>query len=182
MVIMCFILLLSAPMTVNAGSMATYVRNIEKMNSVGYIQQTTYCRALPSTKAKALSKLKVNTAVRYRKFDKNWAIAVCKNRVVFIPLSRLKQSKYTPKYFKRMGVIKYNGRRWTWYSQRVLPGGGLKIPGRHVDSRGFVCDGNEYICLASNNIKKGRVIDTPFGKKGKIYDSGCSGVDVYVNW
>lgn len=31
-----------------------------------------------------------------------------------------------------MGVKNYNGQRETYYSQRILPGGGLKIPGRHV--------------------------------------------------
>lgn len=93
-------------------------------------------------------------------------------------------AKYSATYFKRMGVINWNGWRWTWYSQKVLPGGGLKIPGRHVDSNGYVCDKNDYICLASSTLSKGTVVKTPFGKKGKIYDSGCARgtLDVYVNW
>lgn len=93
-------------------------------------------------------------------------------------------SKYSGSYFKKMGVINWNGYRWTYYSQRVLPGGGLKIPGRHVDENGYVCDENNYICIASNDLKKGTVISTPFGKSGKVYDCGCASgtVDVYVAW
>ena len=92
--------------------------------------------------------------------------------------------KYSASYFRRMGVLRWGGWKWTWYSQRVLPGGGLRIPGRHVDSSGYVCDENDYICLASSSLSKGTVIDTPLGKKGKIYDSGCASdtIDVYVNW
>lgn len=98
--------------------------------------------------------------------------------------SKKSKAKYSAKQFKRLGVVRYNGYRWTWYSQRVLPGRGLKIPGRHVDSNGYVCDKKNRIVLASKNLKKGTVIKTPFGKKGKVYDycpiSGT--LDVYVNW
>ena len=83
-----------------------------------------------------------------------------------------------------MGVIYWNGWRWTWYSEKVLPGGGLNIPGRHADSSGYICDDNDYICLSSSSLSKGTVITTPFGKSGKVYDSGCASdtIDVYVNW
>lgn len=82
------------------------------------------------------------------------------------------------------GVINWGGYRWTWYSQRVLPGTGLAIPGRHVDESGYVCDADNYICLASSDLAKGTVVPTPFGKSGKIYDAGCASgtLDVYVNW
>ncbi len=91
---------------------------------------------------------------------------------------------YGPGYFRTQGVINWNGWRWTWYSQRVLPGPGLRIPGRHVDDSGFVCDGNDNICLASTKLSKGTIVPTPFGKNGKIYDSGCAynTLDVYVDW
>lgn len=94
------------------------------------------------------------------------------------------QSLYTAGQFKVLGVVYFNGWRWTWYSERVLPGGGLSIPGRHGDENGFICDENDYICLASMNLDKGTVIDTPFGKQGKIYDycETNGTVDVYVNW
>lgn len=91
---------------------------------------------------------------------------------------------YTPSDFQFSGVIYWGGWRWTWYSQRVLPGGGLVIPGRHVDANGYVCDENDYICLAATSLSKGTIVDTPFGKQGKVYDSGCAygTLDVYVNW
>lgn len=91
---------------------------------------------------------------------------------------------YTASEFKYLGVLWYNGWRWTWYSERVLPGGGLTIPGRHLDEQGYVCDENDYICLASMNLEKGTVIDTPLGKQGKVYDycETNGTVDVYVGW
>lgn len=92
---------------------------------------------------------------------------------------------YTGKLTKSGGVYynPYTGLKETWYSQRVLPGGGLKIPGRHVNSEGFVCDKDGYICVASNDYKKGTIIETSRGM-GKVYDCGCaSGIlDLYVNW
>ena len=91
---------------------------------------------------------------------------------------------YSANKFKNIGVVYWNGWKWTWYSQRVLPGGGLRIPGRHVDNNGYVCDGNNYICLASSTLPYGNVINTPFGKQGKIYDTGCAAdtIDVYVDF
>lgn len=88
----------------------------------------------------------------------------------------------TPAEFRRAGVVYYNGYKFTYYSEKVLPGPGLKIPGRHSDGN-FVRDGDGYICVASCDLPKGTVVDTPFGK-GKVYDvcrdSGT--IDVYVSW
>ena len=84
---------------------------------------------------------------------------------------------------KSKGVVYFNGHKETWYSQKVLPGGGLKIPGRHVDGRGLVCDGDGYICVASSDYKKGTIVETSLGT-GKVYDSGCAAgtIDIYCNW
>lgn len=97
------------------------------------------------------------------------------------PLSAL---EYTAEEFKMAGVIYWGDWRWTWYSERVLPGGGLVIPGRYTDINGYVCDEDDYICLAATSLSKGTIVDTPFGKQGKVYDSGCAygTLDVYVNW
>lgn len=86
--------------------------------------------------------------------------------------------------FKKLGVVFWNNYRWTWYSERVLPGGGLNIPGRYKDEKGYICDKDGYICLASNDLKKGTLVSTPFGKGGKVYDCGCDNgtLDVYVGW
>ena len=94
------------------------------------------------------------------------------------------ETYYNPTDLQYSGVLYWGGYKWTWYSERILPGYGLNIPYRHTDSDGFVCDGDGYICLASSDLSKGTVVSTPFGKMGKIYDCGCaSGVlDVYVNW
>lgn len=92
---------------------------------------------------------------------------------------------YSLRDFKFRGIINWSGYKFTYYSQSVLPGGGLRIPGRHVNSNGFVADSNGYIVLASSySIPKGTVINTPFGAKGKVYDrcASCSPnwYDVYV--
>ena len=93
---------------------------------------------------------------------------------------------YTGGGLTKRGGVYWNpntGLKETWYSQNVLPGGGLKIPGRHVNNEGFVCDGDGYICVSSSTYPKGTVIETSRGI-GKVYDSGCApGVlDIYVNW
>jgi len=92
---------------------------------------------------------------------------------------------YSPDWFCEMGEIYWGGWRWTWYSERVLPGEGLHIPGRCTDWQGYVRDEDGYICLASDVLDYGTVIDTPFGGPGKVYDDGVGDdgtVDVYVGW
>lgn len=89
--------------------------------------------------------------------------------------------KYTLGQFMSSGVINWNGYKFTYYSQSVLPGGGLAIPGRHVNKDGYVADKDGYIVLASS-APKGQIFNTPFGYKGKVYDRGVSGnhLDVYI--
>lgn len=88
---------------------------------------------------------------------------------------------YTLSQFKWNGVIRWNGYKFTYYSQSVLPGYGLRIPGRHVNSDGYVADKDGYIVLA-NSAPKGTVFKTPFGYLGKVYDRGVYGnwLDVYI--
>lgn len=87
--------------------------------------------------------------------------------------------------FQWLGVVEDDGVRYTWYSQNVLPGGGLdelNANGRHVEG-GYIVDGDGYIAVASSDYEKGTVIDTPFGT-AKVYDTGCASgtVDVYTNF
>lgn len=91
---------------------------------------------------------------------------------------------YSAGYFRQAGVIYWGSWRWTWYSERVLPGYGLRIHGRHTDGNGYVRDGDGYLCLASDALGYGAVIETPFGGAGRVYDCGCGydTVDVYVGW
>jgi hypothetical protein len=87
--------------------------------------------------------------------------------------------------FKRDGVIYSNGWRYTWYSQNVLPGGGLRIPGRHVGEGNLIYDENGYIVVAANrsDLPYGATVETPFGT-GKVYDTGCAAgtIDIYTNF
>ena len=86
---------------------------------------------------------------------------------------------------KNKGAIYFNGHKETYYSQRVLPGVGLRIPGRHVANDGTVRDADGYICVAANPsfMSKGTILITSLGP-AKVYDTGCSHgiIDIYVNW
>ena len=86
---------------------------------------------------------------------------------------------------RRRGVLWFNGHRETYYSQRVLPGGGLDIPGRHVAEDGTVRDGDGYIVVAADMafLPRGTEVMTSLGP-AKIYDTGCDygTVDIYVDW
>jgi glucan-binding YG repeat protein len=86
---------------------------------------------------------------------------------------------------KSKGVVYYNGHRETYYSQRVLPGTGLNIPGRHVAEDGTIRDGDGYIVLASDlsYAARGTIIQTSLGT-GKVYDTGCAygTIDIYTDW
>ena len=103
------------------------------------------------------------------------------NNSTIAPTSQKKNSG--GKLTKAKGVNYFNGYRETWYSQKVLPGKGLRIPGRHVAADGTVRDKDNYICVASNDFKKGTVVQTSLGA-GKVYDCGCASgtIDIYVNW
>ena len=91
-------------------------------------------------------------------------------------------SEYTPEDLLYNGVIYWGDYKYTYYSENVLPGDGLDIPGRWSDGN-FVRDADGYICVASEDLDYGSLVDTPWGT-AKVYDSGCdSGVcDVYVSW
>lgn len=95
-------------------------------------------------------------------------------------------AQYSPDEFQNSGVISWGGYNWTYYSELILPGNGLNIPGRHTTEDGYVCDGDGYIVLAADlsMLPRYSIVDTPFGREGKVYDTGCAyGVlDVYVRW
>ena len=89
--------------------------------------------------------------------------------------------------FRSQGTTNDGNYDYTWYSQRVLPGNGLAIPGRHVNEDGFVCDGDGRICVAIDGMDYGTEVDTPFGK-AVVYDhvspdgSRTGLIDVYTDW
>lgn len=90
-------------------------------------------------------------------------------------------AEYTLEEFMFTGSVNWGGHKFTFYSQQVLPGSGLQIPGRHVNEGGYVSDEDGYIVLAGD-APKGTVYETPFGYEGKIYDRGTVGnhLDVYI--
>lgn len=78
-----------------------------------------------------------------------------------------------------------SGYSYTYYSENVLPGGGLDIPGRHVDDEGYVVDGDGNLCVASDDLPYGTVVNVPFGTgTAVVYDSGSGygNLDVYTSW
>lgn len=94
-------------------------------------------------------------------------------------------SWYTSDQLRTQGVIYDGDYRYTWYSQRVLPGGGLAIDGRHVSDEGYVVDSQERIVVASTDLPHGTEIDVPFGGgKGVVLDSGCASgtLDIYTDF
>ena len=94
------------------------------------------------------------------------------------------RKKYSCSRFKKLGRVRYGDYTYTWYSQRVLPGGGLNIPGRHLNKYGLVVDGSEYVVIASDDLPHGVVVDTPVGIQGIVYDegSGNGNLDIYCDW
>lgn len=97
------------------------------------------------------------------------------------------QKQYSLATFQKLGRVYSGGHEYTYYSQRVLPGGGLNILGRHVNRDGYVADKDGYIVVASslNGYPKGTVVNTPFGYKGKVYDKiggnyNTKHIDVYT--
>ena len=81
------------------------------------------------------------------------------------------------------GVFNGPSGKETYYSQQVLPGGGLNIPGRNVAADGTIRDAEGYIVIASDVLPKGSITQTSLGT-GKVYDTGVghAGVDIYTDW
>lgn len=90
--------------------------------------------------------------------------------------------------FRTDGIVYDGGETFTWYSENVLPGGGLvelNSNGRHVDDDGVIRDADGYVAVATPHRDEpiGTVVDTPLGE-GKVYDYNVSGFsyDVYTSW
>lgn len=156
-----------------------------------YATKTVELKQAASTKSRTIAKAKTTTRLTAINEGKTWTTINYKGATVYAKKKELHKikavKKYTGRKLRRSGVITWKGCRFTWYSQRVLPGRGLKIPGRHADKQGFICDKDNYIVVASTRAmkKKRTIVPTPFGKYGKCYDCGAGGSrwrDVYVAW
>lgn len=149
-----------------------------------------YLREYPRTGRNVQATVKQGTRLGLVWQNNKWSAVMYGRKCYFVENAALLpqppiKAVYSGAYFRRAGAINWQGKKYTWYSQRVLPGYGLKIPGRHLDAQGFVCDLNDYIVLGSNTANRGKIIPTPFGKYGKVYDAGYVGTywfDCYVGW
>lgn len=154
--------------------------------------KTTYRYITQKVKLSKELKVKHNTKVKLIKQGKKYAQVEYNGEQYKVKkkyLCKWKSPKlYTRKQFKRRGRIRWRGWSWTWYTQRILPGRSLPIKGRHLDKQGFVCDKDGYIVLASSiGYKKVRkILPTPFGKYGKVYDTNGTWNygwrDCYTDW
>lgn len=91
-------------------------------------------------------------------------------------------AQYSLSQFMFAGVVNWGGYKFTYYSQSVLPGGGLAIPGRHINAGGYVADADGYIVLAAPyGVSHGTVFSTPFGASGKVYDT-CGSCSTSPMW
>jgi len=92
---------------------------------------------------------------------------------------------YSSEQLRDAGVINDGGVSYTWYSQQVLPGGGLNIEGRHVSDEGYIVDGQDRIVVASSDLPYGTELSVPFGGgTAVVLDTGCAPgiVDVYTDF
>ena len=88
-----------------------------------------------------------------------------------------------PPLTKAKRRVKFEGHDESWYSQKIFPGGGLNIPGRHVDYRGIICDKDGYVCVATKLVAMHNAINTSLGI-GQRYDTCASDnhVQIYTDW
>lgn len=167
--------------------------NIQASSITMWTTDNLRARTAPSLKAEIYDVLPKGTKVKCTKQGKKWNTVIINKKKFYMYNEYLSQTQvepeiyepiYTASYFKKMGMIDWDGWTWTWYSENVLPGGGLDIPGRHVGDNGYIMDENGRICLASSVLDYGTILDTPFGAEGCIYDSGCADgiIDTYVSW
>lgn len=94
---------------------------------------------------------------------------------------------YSASEFESLGEIYDGDFCYKWYSQQVLPGDGLFIPGRYVDDEGYVRDEDGNLCVASNRYPIGTQIEVPFGDGyAVVYDTyedeDDNLIDVYTDW
>ena len=146
---------------------------------------------------KTLRKVKRNTRLRQIREGNTWAVVrydgkryVTKKK--FLNAERLpskKRSRYYINYLKTRGPVYWHDRKYTYYTSRLCPIWLLPAPGLHLDKDGIWCDKNDYIVLGSSVANKVNrtVIATPFGKYGKVYDTGGYSTpswlcDTAVNW
>lgn len=160
-----------------------------------YTTQTVTLR--DSRTGDAVQKVKSNTKVKQVKGGKKFVTVKYKGerykvRKIYLNAEKLpskKKSRYYINYIKTKAPVKWHGRKYTYYTSRLCPIWLLPVKGLHLDKNGFWCDENDYIVLGSSRVNKANrtVFATPFGKYGKVYDTGSVSTpswlcDTAVNW
>ena len=176
----------------------TPVISTTETNDYMYTTDYVHYRVAPDLEAEIINTLEPGEEIyRIGICDNGWSKVFIDNLECYIhsdflstekPVIQIVQtvqtsySTYSPSDLMNLGVIYDGGYKYTWYSEQVLPGGGLDIPGRYSDGN-FVRDENGYICVASSDFDKGTILETPWGT-AKVYDCGCASgtIDMYVSW
>ncbi len=133
-------------------------------------------------KGKVMLRVKRNTRLYQTREGRRWAVVKYKgNKYVTLKkylntesLTTRKGKRYYINYLKTKGPVHWRGRKYTYYTSRLCPIYKLPVPGLHIDKEGMWCDNKDYIVLGSSVANKVNrtVIATPFGKYGKVYDTG----------
>lgn len=131
---------------------------------------------------KTLLKVKRNTRLRQIREGNKWSVVIYKGdkyvtRKKYLnneSLNTKKGKRYYINYLKTKGPVHWRGRKYTYYTSRLCPIYKLPVPGLHLDKEGMWCDKWDYIVLGSSvaNKVERKVIATPFGKYGRVYDTG----------
>lgn len=146
---------------------------------------------------KVLRKVKRNTKLRQVREGRRWAV-VRFNGQKYVTLKKYlhpesittrKGKRYYINYLRTRGPVYWHDRKYTYYTSRLCPIWLLPVPGLHLDKDGIWCDNKDYIVLGSSidNKVNRRIIATPFGKYGKVYDTGGASTpgwlcDTAVSW
>lgn len=180
--------------------------DISKITSM-YTTTGVNLRKGPSLEDEIIKVLPINTEIKVYQTEDEWTKVIDEENIYYIysdyistseteipkpkvtsrggntNLRNVEQKSSSNILTKSKGVNYFNGHKETWYSQKVLPGGGLNIPGRHVAADGTIRDEDNYICVASSDYPKGTIVETSLGT-GKVYDTGCASgtIDIYTNW
>lgn len=159
--------------------------------------KTTYRYTTQTVKLSQELKVNHNTKVKMIKNGKKCVVEykgerykVSKKFLNAEGLPSAKKAKAYIRKLKRRNPVRWHGRKYTYYTSRRFPVlWRIPVKGLHLDKNGIWCDKDGYIVLGSSraNRAKRKVFATPFGKYGKVYDTGGVSTpstlcDVATNW
>lgn len=166
------------PAYASNSSEAAYTTTRVNIRTAPIVSEDTYIATLSkNTRVDILEDLGDWDKVSYQ----NQEVYICGQYLASVAIL---DTVYSAAWFKYNGVFNYNGYKWTWYSETVLSGGGLDIPGRHLDEQNYICDQNDRIVVACGSLPKGTIISSPLGKECIVLDSCPTHgvIDVYTHF